>query len=309
MFRGVALPKCEPLLLVVALLLWGVSCSTTCEAFDCPQPPAQVGEGVDRKKLEGELDVQLGKLIKAGDADLKGSLNKLSKKVVKEYDGVNEGMANLMIGSFCCQKANEITDPAQSIRLWRECMGFAEAGAKPEAGARSEAGAKPEAPVKSEAPKHAAVNKMGATDDRPPSAVPTQLTIEQDDVRFHVNHCERSGNKLSCTVQFTNTSRKRLDFIVYHSVGYGGGYSGSYMLDNLGNQYHLTTLSLGSHTSGPRWGYPGLSEQLEVNLPIKSEMTAIDVAPEADNVSIVVVYEVGRQRSKVVLANVPISRR
>ena len=100
--------------------------SPTLAQFQCPDPPAQVGENVDRKEVEGDIAASVAKVFNApvGSVDVKGALRTLSEKMVKDYPGVNEGTALLTIGSVCCQIISQLQDPEKQVRLYTRLWPF-----------------------------------------------------------------------------------------------------------------------------------------------------------------------------------------
>ena len=118
------------LLSVVIVLAFLSHTSLTSAQFQCPPAPDQVGDHSITSQAKGDITASVAKVLNApvGSVDVKGELRTLSKKIVKDYPGVNEGTALLAIGSFCCQAAAQATDPGEKIRLYKDCMSIRQEG-------------------------------------------------------------------------------------------------------------------------------------------------------------------------------------
>jgi hypothetical protein len=163
---------------------------------------------------------------------------------------------------------------------------------------------KPEAKIaEKEAPPRVAAggqrDERSASREKPPSAV------EQDDLLFQIMGCRRSGDKVSCAIQITNRGTKRLDFSLYQT-GYSG--DGSYLLDNVGNQYRSIAVRLGAHRDDGYLKSVYFNEQLEPNLPIRAELTAVNVSLDAQDISAVLVYTAGTRKNNAVLRNIGLTK-
>lgn len=144
-------------------------------------------------------------------------------------------------------------------------------------------------------PRSAVVSNAGTPANTPSSAESSGKAIisgQEGDFLFSVQGCWRSGGHVQCVGAVTNKSQKRAPLT----------FAGSFLVDNLGNQYANLTNFL--------FGATCCAQELEPMIPVKFSFSTDNVDAQATQVHLVLgYYAVPGFWQKMTLRNVTLQQR
>lgn len=146
------------------------------------------------------------------------------------------------------------------------------------------------------------VVKTGVIGQTPKSIHKTVAKTEIENFIFEAKYCKMSGKKIICGILVTNTGEKE-DSIYINGEGYWG--EGSYLYDEVGNQYRATEIRFGTFID-KRY----VRQSLPPSMPVLVKLKFDNVLPDIRNVSIRVGCYFNDERGNVypVLRNIPITK-
>jgi TolB-like protein len=135
----------------------------------------------------------------------------------------------------------------------------------------------------------------GITTPIPPGQPPVGKEVEAEGFIFRPVGCERSGNKVICTVSFQNNGSKEQELNIKAKRS-----PYSHLYDNFGNQYPVL-VQIGHNQS-----QASVSQKFIPQLPVNVQFVAEDIASKATHMTVTIGIE--EFKNLIAVRNIPISQ-
>jgi len=126
-----------------------------------------------------------------------------------------------------------------------------------------------------------------------PTKIKAIQTVETEKFLFALKECKLSGKIVTCTLMITNKSQTDLVLIYIYR-------DGSWLYDDLGNEYHARSVTIGQERSEFR-----VSRRLAPQTPTKFILQFGDISPEA---SVAVAIVVRMESGDILFRNIPLTQ-
>ena len=129
-------------------------------------------------------------------------------------------------------------------------------------------------------------------------SISTLTKVELKGFTFAVQSCNKSGDSVTCHVLITSQGQDKELTLCIHYPGYRC-YQGARIIDNLGNEYTVKQIQIGSESSDR-----ALDHTFPKDIPIKTIFNFEGIVPQASQIAL---FEINCRDFPVQLPNIPLN--